>query len=131
MSYVAQGTGMWVATMLPTLLTLVTRDFTINIILLVVLFPLMLSFFSKMAAFTSVKTSVLGISAMITFFVLYIISKFEPKVQAGMTNPGENRNTSIMIISIIVTVFTSAMFVTSTWVPMYDIVNNAGAGSNM
>ena len=128
-SYVAKGVALWIATMLPTLLTLVTRDFTINIILLVVLFPLMLSYFSKMAVFASIKTSVIGVSAAATFFILYIISKFVPKVQEGMANPGANRTTTVLVIILIASVFAASMGITSTMIPMYSVVNNAGAAA--
>jgi hypothetical protein len=40
--------ALWVMVMLPTLLTLVTKDYTINIILLTVAFPIMLAFLINM-----------------------------------------------------------------------------------
>ena len=126
-SYVLKGIALWVATMLPTLLTLVTRDFTINIILLVVVFPLMLSYFSKMAIFASIKTSVVGIAAMSTFFILYLISKFVPSVQDAMKEPGENRGSTVLIMSLITVFFALTMGIASTVVPMYAVVNNSAA----
>ena len=128
-SYVAKGIALWVATMLPTLLTLVTRDFTINIILLVVVFPIMLSYFSKMAVFASIKTSIIGIAAAATFFILYIISKLSPRVKEGMTDPGANRTTTIMIITLIATVFAASMGAASTMVPMYAVVSNTASAA--
>ena len=127
-SYVAKGTALWIATMLPTLLTLVTRDFTINIILLVVLFPIMLSYLSKMAIFASIRTPVIAIAASLTFFVLYLVSKTVPRVQEGMKNPGENRTTTIMVISLIATIFAASMAGAAYVVPMYPIVANATNG---
>jgi hypothetical protein len=52
--------ALWVMVMLPTLLTLVTKDYTINIILLTVAFPIMLAFLINMdkSPFI-VKTSVM------------------------------------------------------------------------
>ena len=123
-SYVAKGIALWVATMLPTLVTLVTRDFTINIILLVVLFPLMLSYFSKMAIFASIKTSVVAIAAASTFFIIYGISKFVPRVKDGMADPGANRTTTFIIMILIATVFAASMGIASTMIPMYAVVNN-------
>ncbi len=122
-AYVAKGVALWIMTMLPTLLTLVTRDFTINIILLVVLFPIMLSYLSKMGTF-QIKTAVIGIAAAITFFVLYIISKAFPKIQNAMANPGENRTTTIIVIVLISSIFALAMGGASMFVPMYDIEAN-------
>ena len=124
MSYVLKGTALWISTMLPTLLTLVTRDFTVNIILLVVIFPLMLSYFSKMAIFASIKTSVIGIAAGATFFIIYGISLTFPKVQSAMSEPGQNRPTTFMVMSLIATVFAISMGVASMAVPMYTVVNN-------
>ena len=124
MSYVLKGTALWISTMLPTLLTLVTRDFTVNIILLVVIFPIMLSYLSKMAIFASIKTPIIGIAAAITFFFLYVLSKMNKKVQDAMGDPGQNRSTTIMVISLIVTVFSVSMIGVSNMVPMYPIVAN-------
>jgi hypothetical protein len=85
----------------------------------------MLSYFSKMAIFASIKTSVVGISAAATFFILYTISKFVPTVQKGMEDPGQNRKTTIIIMVLIASVFAASMGIASTIVPMYSIVNNA------
>lgn len=123
-SYVAKGIAMWIATMLPTLMTLVTHNFTINIILLVVIFPLMLSYFSKMAIFASIKTSVIGIAAGATFFIIYGLSLAFPKVQSAMSEPGQNRLTTFMVMALIATVFAASMGVASMAVPMYTVVNN-------
>lgn len=123
-SEVAKGVGLWILTMLPTLLTFVTRDFTINIILLVVITPLMISFFSKMGQFSSIKTSIIGIASLITFFILYAISKAQPKFQEGIANPGENRNTSALILVAIITSFTISMFGAAAMFPMYNVVQN-------
>jgi len=123
-SYVAKGIALWIATMLPTLMTLVTHNFTINIILLVVIFPLMLSYFSKMAIFASIKTSVIGIAAGATFFIIYGISLAFPRVQDAMSEPGQNRPTTFMVMSLIATVFAISMGVASMAVPMYTVVNN-------
>jgi hypothetical protein len=124
-SYVLKGIALWVTTMLPTLLTLVTRDFTVNIILLVVVFPLMLSYFSKMAIFASIKTSVVAVAAGATFFILYLISKFTPSVQSAMAEPGENRGSTFLIIGLITLFFSLSMGLTSLALPMYDVVNNS------
>jgi len=126
-SYVAKGTALWIMTMLPTLLTLVTRDFTVNIILLVVAFPIMLSYLSKMAIFASIKTSVIAVAAAATFFILYTVSKLVPRVQEGMQNPGENRKTTLMIIALITTVFAASMAGAAYVIPMYPIVANTAA----
>ncbi len=123
-SYVAKGIAMWIATMLPTLMTLVTHNFTINIILLVVIFPLMLSYFSKMAIFASIKTSVIGIAAGATFFIIYGLSLAFPKVQSAMSDPGQNRLTTFMVMALIATVFAASMGAASAMVPMYTVVNN-------
>ena len=65
--------ALWILVMLPTLLTLVTNDFTINIILLTVMFPIILSFLTNMNGSPFiVKTSVIGVASAMTFFILYI-----------------------------------------------------------
>ena len=129
-AYVAKGVALWVMTMLPTLLTLVTRDFTINIILLVVLFPIMLSYLSKMGTF-QIKTAVIGIASAITFFALYLISKAFPTIQSAMANPGENRTTTIIVIVLISSIFAVAMGGASTFVPMYDIEANVSSAASV
>ena len=101
---------LWVAVMMPTLLTLVTKDYTINIILLTVAFPIMLAFLINMdkSPFI-VKTSVIGMASAITFFIMYIISKLFPKIRDALQDPGKNRMTTITIILLIAGVYSTAM----------------------
>jgi hypothetical protein len=113
---------LWVAVMLPTLITLVTRDYTVNIILLTVMFPIMLAFLINMdkSPFI-VKTSVIGVASMITFFVMYIIAKFVPKIQTALQDPGQNRATTITIILLIAGIYSVAMGTAGYFLPMFPI----------
>jgi hypothetical protein len=45
-----------------------------------------------------------------------------------MKNPGENRTTTIMVISLIATIFAASMAGAAYVVPMYPIVANATNG---
>lgn len=118
-SYMIKAIFLWIAVMMPTLITLVTRDYTVNIILLTVMFPIMLAFLMNMKNSPFfVKTSVIGVSSMITFFILYIIAKFVPSIQDAMENPGENRKTTITIIVLIGSIYAIAMGVSGTFLPM-------------
>ena len=118
-SYMIKAIILWIAIMLPTLLTLVTRDYTINIVLMTVMFPIMLAFLMNMKNSPFfVKTSVIGLASMISFFTLYIIAKFVPSVQNAMQNPGENRGTTITIIILIASVYTIAMGISGSFLPM-------------
>jgi hypothetical protein len=113
---------LWVAVMLPTLISLVTKDYTINIIMLTVLFPIMLAFLvnMKQSPFI-VKTSVIGVASMITFFTMYLISKFVPKIKDALQDPGQNRATTITIIILIAVVYSVAMGISGYFLPMYPI----------
>jgi uncharacterized membrane protein len=125
---------LWVAVMLPTLITLVTRDYTVNIILLTVMFPIMLAFLVNMdkSPFI-VKTSVIGVASMITFFVMYIIAKFVPKIQTALQDPGQNRGTTITIILLIAGIYSVAMGTAGYFLPMFPIQAMPGnmLGGNM
>jgi hypothetical protein len=118
-SYMIKAIVLWIAVMMPTLITLVTRDYTVNIILLTVMFPIMLAFLMNMKNSPFfVKTSVIGLASMITFFVLYIIAKFVPSIQDAMENPGENRQTTVTIIILIGSIYAIAMGISGTFLPM-------------
>ena len=121
---------LWVAVMLPTLLTLVTRDYTINIILLTVAFPIMLAFLVNMnkSPFI-VKTSVIGLASAMTFFTMYLISKLVPRVQKALTDPGENRMTTITIILLIAGVYTVSMGISGYFLPMFPLTASAANGA--
>ena len=128
-SYMIKAIFLWVAVMMPTLITLVTRDYTVNIILLTVMFPIMLAFLINMKNSPFfVKTSVIGLASMITFFVLYIISKFVPSIQDAMENPGENRGTTLTIIILIGSVYSIAMGISGTFLPMANFAPIMAAG---
>lgn len=121
----AKAIFFWVAIMLPSLLTLVTRDFTINIILLSVAFPIMLAFLTNMDSSPFiVKTSVIGLSSAMTFFVLYMISKFFPKIKDGLSNPGQNRTTTVTIIILISSIYAISMGVSGYFLPMFSMEQN-------
>lgn len=124
--------ALWVIVMLPTLLTLVTKDYTINIILLTVAFPIMLAFLINMdkSPFI-VKTSVIGMASAITFFVMYIISKFVPRVRTALQDPGQNRSTTITIIILIAGVYSIAMGVSGYFLPMFPVQMNLPSNMNM
>jgi hypothetical protein len=117
--------ALWVMVMLPTLLTLVTKDYTINIILLTVAFPIMLAFLINMdnSPFI-VKTSVIGMASAITFFVMYIISKFVPRVKSALQDPGQNRVTTITIILLIASIYSISMGISGYFLPMFPIQMN-------
>jgi hypothetical protein len=118
-NYMIKAIVLWIAVMMPTLITLVTRDYTVNIILLTVMFPIMLAFLMNMKNSPFfVKTSVIGLSSMITFFVLYIIAKFVPSIQDAMENPGENRKTTVTIIILIGSIYAISMGISGTFLPM-------------
>ncbi len=124
--------ALWIIVMLPTLLTLVTKDYTINIILLTVAFPIMLAFLINMdkSPFI-VKTSVIGMASAITFFVMYIVSKLVPKVRTALQDPGQNRATTITIILLIAGVYSVAMGISGYFLPMFPIQMNLPANMNM
>lgn len=113
---------LWIMVMMPTLLTLVTKDYTINIILLTVAFPIMLAFLMNMdkSPFI-VKTSVIGMASAITFFVMYIISKIFPKIRIALQDPGKNRMTTITIILLIAGVYSTAMGISGYYLPMFPV----------
>jgi hypothetical protein len=121
--------ALWIMVMMPALITLVTKDYTINIILLTVAFPIMLAFLMNMdnSPFI-VKTSVIGMASAITFFVMYIISKLFPKIREALQDPGKNRMTTITIIVLIAGVYSTAMGVSGYFLPMFPIVAAAGPG---
>lgn len=117
-----KGIALWILVMLPTLLTLITRDFTINIILLTVMFPIILSFLTNMDGSPFiVKTSVIGLASAMTFFVLYLVSMLVPKIKDGLTDPGSNRTTTIIIIVVIAGVYGISMGLSGYFLPMYPM----------
>jgi hypothetical protein len=124
--------ALWVMVMLPTLLTLVTKDYTINIILLTVAFPIMLAFLINMdkSPFI-VKTSVIGMASAITFFVMYLISKFVPRVKSALQDPGQNRGTTITIILLIASIYSISMGISGYFLPMFPIQMNMPANMRM
>ena len=123
--YMLKAIIFWVLIMLPTLLTLVTRDYTINIILLTVAFPIMLAFLINMKDSPFfVKTSVIGVASMITFFVMYIIAKFFPKVKAALQDPGASQGTTILLIILIATFYSMSMALAGSFLPMADFVSS-------
>lgn len=124
--------ALWIMVMLPTLLTLVTKDYTINIILLTVAFPIMLAFLINMdkSPFI-VKTSVIGMASAITFFVMYLVSKLVPKVRTALQDPGQNRSTTITIILLIAGVYSVAMGISGYFLPMFPIQINVPSNMNM
>jgi hypothetical protein len=127
--FMLKAIPVWILVMLPTLITLVTRDYTINIILLTVLFPIMLAFLINMAGSPlAVKTSVIGLSSAITFFVLYIISSIFPKIKEALTNPGSNQTTTITLIVTIAVVYAIAMGISGNFIPMANFVPANGSG---
>ena len=114
--------ALWILVMLPTLLTLVTNDFTINIILLTVMFPIILSFLTNMNGSPFiVKTSVIGVASAMTFFILYILSMLIPKIKAGLSDPGSNRSTTIIIIVLIASVYGISMGAAGYFLPMFPM----------
>ena len=122
--YMLKAIFFWVAIMLPTLLTLVTRDYTINIILLTVMFPIMLAFLINMKNSPFfVKTSVIGVASMITFFAMYIVSKLFPKVREALQDPGASQGTTILLIILIATFYSVSMAVAGSFLPMADFVS--------
>jgi len=130
--YMFKAILFWVLIMLPTLLTLVTRDYTINIILLTVMFPIMLAFLINMKNSPFfVKTSVIGVASMITFFVMYIISMFFPKVKAALQDPGASQGTTILLIILIATFYSLSMFAAGSFLPMADFVSPNAAMAPM
>ena len=117
-----KGIALWIMVMLPTLLTLVTKDFTINIILLTVMFPIILSFLTNMEGSPFiVKTSVIGVASAVTFFVLYVLSMLVPKIKDGLSDPGSNRSTTILIIVLIASVYGISMGTAGYFLPMYPV----------
>ena len=128
-SFMLKAIPVWILVMLPTLITLVTKDYTINIILLTVLFPIMLAFLVNMAGSPLVvKTSVIGLSSAITFFVMYIISSLFPKIKQALKDPGKNQSTTITLIVTISVVYAIAMGFSGYFLPMAEFrsVNNMG-----
>ena len=122
---------LWIAVMMPTLLTLVTKDYTINIILLTVAFPIMLAFLINMdkSPFI-VKTSVIGMASAITFFVMYVISKLFPKIRDALQDPGKNRMTTITIILLIAGVYSAAMGTAGYFLPMFPLTSTSYSNMN-
>ena len=122
---------LWVAVMMPTLLTLVTKDYTINIILLTVAFPIMLAFLINMdkSPFI-VKTSVIGAASAMTFFIMYIISKIFPKIRDALQDPGKNRMTTITIILLIAGVYSAAMGTAGYFLPMFPLTSTSYSNMN-
>ena len=119
-SLMFKAIALWVMVMLPTLLTLVTKDYTINIVLLTVAFPIMLAFLMNMDSSPFiVKTSVIGMASAITFFVMYIISKIFPKIRDALQDPGQNRATTITIILLVAGVYSTAMGVSGYFLPKF------------
>lgn len=119
-SLMFKAIALWVMVMLPTLLTLVTKDYTINIVLLTVAFPIMLAFLINMDSSPFiVKTSVIGMASAITFFIMYIISKIFPKIRDALQDPGQNRATTITIILLVAGVYSAAMGVSGYFLPMF------------
>jgi hypothetical protein len=133
-SFMLKAIPVWILVMLPTLITLVTRDYTINLILLTVLFPIMLAFLVNMSGSPLVvKTSVIGVSSAMTFFVLYLISSLFPKIKSALTNPGSNQTTTITLIVAISVVYAISMGIAGSFLPMANFVpmNNVGGGAPM
>jgi len=130
LTLMAKAIFFWIIVMLPTLLTLVTRDFTINIILLAVAFPIMLAFLTNMNSSPFiVKTSIIGLSSAMTFFVLYAFSKLFPKIQDGLSNPGQNRTTTVTIILLIASVYAISMGISGYFLPMFDTMSASASAS--
>jgi hypothetical protein len=128
-SFMLKAIPVWILVMLPTLITLVTRDYTINLILLTVLFPIMLAFLVNMSGSPLVvKTSVIGVSSAITFFTLYLISSLFPKIKSALANPGSNQTTTITLIVAISVVYAISMGIAGNFLPMANFVPmNGGA----
>ena len=113
--------GLWILVMLPSLLAFITSDFTINIILITVVFPIMLSFLTNMNGSPFiVKTSTIGVASALAFFILYILSKIFPTIQNGLSlsNPGASKGTTIGIIVLIASVYGISMGVSGYFLPM-------------
>ena len=129
-SLMLKAIALWNLVMMPTLLTLVTKDYTINIVLLTVAFPIMLAFLINMnqSPFI-VKTSVIGMASAITFFCMYIISKIFPKIRDALTDPGKNRMTTVTIILLIAGIYSSAMGVSGYFLPMFKLVEPSNTRS--
>jgi len=127
-----KGVFLWLMLMMPTLITLVTRDFVINMVLLTVAFPIMLAFLVNMKdSPIMMKTSVVGVSSAITFFVLYILSRFFPRIQEGIKDPGKNRSTTIYVILLIAGFYGLSMTLTGYFLlPMYEYDVSSGAVIN-
>lgn len=124
-SLMLKAIALWVIVMLPTLLTLVTKDYTINIILLTVAFPIMLAFLMNMNSSPFiVKTSVIGMASAITFFLMYVISKIFPSIRDALQDPGKNRSTTITIIILIASVYSLSMGFSGYFLPMFPIQAN-------
>ena len=127
-----KGTFLWLMLMMPTLVTLVTRDFVINMVLLTVAFPIMLAFLVNMKdSPIMMKTSVVGVASAITFFMLYVLSKFFPRIQDGIQDPGKNRSTTIYVILLIAGFYGLSMTLTGYFLlPMYEYDVSTGAVIN-
>ena len=131
-SFMLKAIPVWVLIMLPTLITLVTKDYTINIILLTVLFPIMLAFLVNMTGSPLVvKTSVIGLSSAITFFVMYIISSLFPRIKDALKDPGKNQTTTITLIVTISVVYAIAMAISGNFIPMANFVAMNGSSPPM
>ena len=118
-SFMLKAIPVWILVMLPTLITLVTRDYTINIILLTVLFPIMLAFLVNMSGSPLiVKTSVIGLASAMTFFTMYLISSFFPTIKGALTDPGKNQKTTIILIVMISAIYALSMGVSGYFLPM-------------
>jgi hypothetical protein len=127
-SFMLKAIPVWILIMLPTLITLVTKDYTINIILLTVLFPIMLAFLVNMAGSPLiVKTSVIGVSSAITFFVMYIVSSLFPRIKDALKDPGKNQGTTITLIVTISVVYAIAMAIAGNFLPMANFLPANGS----
>ena len=116
--------GLWILVMLPSLLAFITSDFTINIVLITVLFPIMLSFLTNMNGSPFiVKTSVIGVASAMAFFILYILSKLIPSIKTGLSlsDPGASKAKTIGIIVLIASVYGISMGISGYFLPMFPM----------
>ena len=121
----AKAIGLWILVMLPSLLAFITSDFTINIVLITVIFPIMLSFLTNMEGSPFiVKTSTIGVASALAFFILYILSKIFPTIEKGLSlsDPGATKTKTIGIIVLIATVYGISMGISGFFLPMFPMM---------